>query len=372
MMHSASSKKVGIEFSDTMLRFVSLKQERSLLVPFDYAHISIPEGCLRDGKVTDEKRFVTFLKKVRKTHGITAAYIALPQDALRLVSGLLDTAVGTPTTEALKQLLQTKTKLDPSTMTYEKSLVLHSKKGRFMQLLAASTTVTEQYLRCFIVSGITPMSFEHSLQSLVNAVIPKGQTQSALVVVVGEYNTQLCIVVNECVVDTLTLDEGAMVTPGQYSTTLVAAINQYYIDWHTNKTYSGVVDTIKTVYLSGTALLIPGYADYISAAVKLPVFATNTWTNCFSFEDIIPRLTFDHSIEYAVAVGLALGRGSLSVLPHKHKRHLKRKKYLRMTGVVLLSFAFGVLAGLLVATVLFLARATPHYPVVLHKIALWW
>jgi len=372
MMHTTSSKKVGLEFSDNKVRFISLQQERRGLVPHAYAEIVIPEQCIREGKIVDEKRFTIFLKGLRKKYLITSAFVALPDNATRLLSGLVDMVASKgDTKDGTKELLQNNTSFDAQSATYEKKLVLYTKKGRYIQILAASTPVVEQYLRCFVEAGITPLSFEHPLQTHVSAILSKGSTGSFLVVITRGYQTHVCVVVNEYVVDVLTLDEGVRTDTEQYPVSVATAINQYYIDWHSNKTYQGIIEPITTLYISGVAALKEEYVDYLSRTLKLSVVVGNTWTNCFSFENIIPRITREQSFLYASVVGLALGKDGASVLPRRHKKYLKRKKYFYRTGALLLSFVVGLLAGLIVVTALFFAEVIPQVPL-LHKIASWW
>jgi len=375
MIHLSPLEKVGLEFSDTTLRFIRLKKQRELFLPLDFAEIAIPQGCVRDGKITNRTVFTKFLIEVKKSHAISSAYIALPSSSMRIVSGLIDAVTGVATASAIRQLLETKTSLTMKDLVSAKRLVLHTKKGRFIQLMAASTAVTQEFLTCFTKAGITPLSFEHQAQAQSAAILSQEDVRPIMMVRIDEHQTTLSIVIQGSVVDTTTLDEGSVSTTihatGQHSLSLVTAINNYYIQWHNTKAYNGIFETVKLVYLTGVGAAIEGYADFMSATLKLPVVEANTWTNCFSFETVIPKLTKVESLRYATVVGLALGTGTMSVLPHAHKKQLKRKKILRKLTIILFSFFTGLVVGLLVAVVLFITKLLPVITPVIHRIAAW-
>lgn len=375
MIHISPLEKVGLEFSDTTLRFIRLKKQREFFVPVDFAEIPIPVGCLRDGSIVNSASFIKFLSEIKKKYSLTAAYIALPSNAIKIVSGLVDAVSRVDTISAIQTLLETKTALPIKDMISAKRLVLHTKKGRFVQLVAAKTTIVQDFLNCFTKAGITPLSFEYQAQAQTAAILSKEDTRPILMVRIDKHQTTLAIVIEGSVVDTSTLDEGhasvGVHKPGERSLTLITAINNYYIQWHSNKEYKGVFDTVKTVYLTGEGAAEEGYADFMSATLKLPVVEGNTWANCFSFETMIPPLTRIESLRYATVVGLALGGGAMSVLPQTHKKHLKRKKLFKKFTMILVSFLLGVSVGLIVAIVLFVTKLLPSITPIIHRITSW-
>jgi Tfp pilus assembly PilM family ATPase len=83
-------------------------------------------------------------------------------------------------------------------------------------------------------------------------------------------------------------------------------INRRYMYWHENKEQFGSFPAIDTVYLCGGHSNLRGLSDYLSSSLKLKVVQVNPWINCFSLEDVVPKMTYETSMSYVTAIGLAL------------------------------------------------------------------
>ena len=57
---------VGLDFSDATMRFMDLEIHRHGLLPKRFAEMSIPEGCMKGGRIIDTEKFINFLKEVQK------------------------------------------------------------------------------------------------------------------------------------------------------------------------------------------------------------------------------------------------------------------------------------------------------------------
>jgi type IV pilus assembly protein PilM len=88
--------------------------------------------------------------------------------------------------------------------------------------------------------------------------------------------------------------------------TLKDEINRRYLYWHEKKSQYGSFPNIDTIYLCGGHSNMRGLADYLSVSLKLNVVQVNPWVNCVSFEEAIPDMTYEQSMSYVTAIGLAL------------------------------------------------------------------
>ena len=66
--------------------------------------------------------------------------------------------------------------------------------------------------------------------------------------------------------------------------------------------------SIKKIIISGKDAATPGLKEYLADAVGCRVDLANVWTNVFDFEHQIPKMSFEESLDYAPAIGLALSR----------------------------------------------------------------
>jgi type IV pilus assembly protein PilM len=84
-------------------------------------------------------------------------------------------------------------------------------------------------------------------------------------------------------------------------------IKKHFMYWqmHTSssKTQQGAVSR---VILVGGNANIEGLPQYLEAALEVPVEVGNVWANIFSFNEYIPTMHRDMSLEFATAAGLAL------------------------------------------------------------------
>ena len=68
----------------------------------------------------------------------------------------------------------------------------------------------------------------------------------------------------------------------------------------------GAGKIIKNIIISGQDASKIGNDSNISPDPKVPVEVARIWQNAFSSDDHIPQITFDDSLQYVIAAGLAL------------------------------------------------------------------
>ena len=65
--------------------------------------------------------------------------------------------------------------------------------------------------------------------------------------------------------------------------------------------------TIERILMCGGDANIPGLLEYLSSGLDTPIAFANPWINILpSFDKEIPPMTFNNSLRYATALGLAL------------------------------------------------------------------
>ncbi len=62
----AQTHATGVELSDTVLRFVKLKEHDRMVLPEHAGELPLPEGLLENGRVANKTKFIGFLKTARK------------------------------------------------------------------------------------------------------------------------------------------------------------------------------------------------------------------------------------------------------------------------------------------------------------------
>jgi Tfp pilus assembly PilM family ATPase len=85
----------------------------------------------------------------------------------------------------------------------------------------------------------------------------------------------------------------------------------FYWQSHIEKYRTYGLQEISHITLAGQDALIPGLRDYFSVSLKIPTDLANVWVNALSFDDEIPPLMYEESLDYAVALGLALPKNAV-------------------------------------------------------------
>ncbi len=68
----------------------------------------------------------------------------------------------------------------------------------------------------------------------------------------------------------------------------------------------GTNSPIEKMILCGKDAAIPGFSDYLSSSLKMPVEISNVWMNVSYYDNIVPPISFEDSLSYATSVGLVL------------------------------------------------------------------
>ncbi len=63
---------------------------------------------------------------------------------------------------------------------------------------------------------------------------------------------------------------------------------------------------IKKIVLIGDDAIIPGFSEYLSVSLKMPVVVGNVWENFERYKDEVPPLHFNDSVSFGACIGLSL------------------------------------------------------------------
>lgn len=331
---------VGVDFSDTTLRVLGLRQSIHGLVPSVYEEISLPDGCVVDGKIIDESAFVALLKKARTTHGYTRVRVAIPESQIYSATVAIDSAAKDDIRNSIELQLEDIIPLDNSETIFDYEILSETDTVIAVHVVAMPKIVAQTYSRIFESAGCMPLAFEMDSQATVRAVLSPKDTRSVLVVDIGSEQTVITIAVSGSALYTTTLDFGGNTLTGalmrekqidlaqahqelhvglsisrKETFPIIASalsvlrdeIDRRYVFWHDHKNDIVPFSSIEEIYLCGGYGATEGVADYLSASLKLPVTVANPWKNCASFEDVIPVIPHQEAQSYVTAIGLALG-----------------------------------------------------------------
>lgn len=206
-------------------------------------------------------------------------------------------------------------------------------------------SIIDQYIELFESAGMTPVSFLVENQALSKSIIKAGDLSTKLIVHVGDHKSVLSVISKGSVHFTSTVNIGSedftSAIMKEFGVSREEAIrmktekgthqdNQSTIFMSLINTASALKDeidhivlywqsrigkhdqtnerAISGVILGGRDALINGFKEYIHATVRLPVETANVWSNIYDLDKNIPKIQYIDSLDYAVAIGLALPR----------------------------------------------------------------
>ncbi|MDB5188822.1 MAG: pilM [Candidatus Nomurabacteria bacterium] len=397
----AHSPTTGMEISDTVLRFITLKQHDDSVLPEHYAEFAIPEGCLDNGRIINKKNFVAFLKTVTKHHDIDRLHLVLASSQVQTMNLSVKGAAPMYIREALEKTFV----LPSKDILYDYRAVGGDTETTTFQVTALPKIVSEEFLDCFKSVGSTILSIESVGHALSRALLPTVFHRTAMIVSIDTDVTTVTMVVNGKVSHTTMLEFGnkAFIDTIQKTLSigeeeaqkiardqglimekdrtvfdavvddcvaLVRHINDIYIAWRTaHKT----LPALEMVYLTGPGSIMKGLDEYLAVGLRAPVVCGNVWANCLSFDEHIPSLSQTESVRYGAAIGAALTSGdTINLVPLNHKKSLHRKHVVSVTTKIVLSFVLGVAVGFVVGKILTIPGIHAQALTLLHKIGARW
>ena len=332
----------GIDISTSGVKAVSLKESPHGLILSQYAQARLPLGVYTDGEITDQAAVTEALAMAAKAAGIFTANVALPESK----SYLFETAVqGMKRTErriAVEQHLDELIPLPPAETAFDIIDVGQDAQGNTRVAgIGFARRVVDDTLSVFDQAGIKVQALEGETFAMARALLPVGDTSTALIIDVGKTTTKVAIVakriprfaatigigghaltlavqkhfgVTESEARKVKAEHGIVSAPGNedYLAAMFSTISAIRDEisrrlayWQEKATLAGHEPVTHAVLAGGNAS-VRGLAEYLEGALRIPVVAGDVFTNLASRDTWIPDLDYTESLAYATAIGLAL------------------------------------------------------------------
>ncbi|OGI75728.1 hypothetical protein A3C67_03005 [Candidatus Nomurabacteria bacterium RIFCSPHIGHO2_02_FULL_42_19] len=334
----------GLDISDESLKFVELVPAKSGIRIGRYGERKIPVGIIESGKIKDPKRLEQVLLSLKKDEGLRFVRVSLPEEQVYLFRLHLDKVGLVNVREGIELSLEEHVPIPAQDAIFDYELLSEDEQGLELQVAAIPKNIIENYLSVFRNSMLSVQSFELEAQAISRAVIKKGDMETYMIVDFGQTRTGIFIISHGIAVFTSTLDlGGAMLTQmiaknfnvgleeaekmkrkfglernmankEIFSVLLNSAsvlrdeIVKHFLYWHTHKDEKDRNHPpIKKIILCGGDANLTGLPEYFSISIKNKVETANVWINIINTEKYIPEITFNRSLTFAAALGLALG-----------------------------------------------------------------
>jgi type IV pilus assembly protein PilM len=332
----------GIDVSTSGVKVARLVESPYGLVLGDYAQVRLPLGVYTDGEIVDRTAITGALVTAASAAGISVANVSLPESK----SYLFETsALGTKKAEwrvSVEQRLDELIPLPPSEIDFDIVSVGQGKQGGTLVAgIGFARRIVDDTLSVFDQAGIGVSALEGEPFAMARALLPVGDTSTALIIDVGKTTTKMTIVerriprfattigigghactlavqkhfgVTEAEARKVKAERGIVPAPGNedYLAAMLSTVSAIRDEisrrleyWQEKAAIAGHTPVTHVVLAGGNAS-IRGLPEYLEGSLRLPVVAGDVFTNLASRDTWIPTLDYTESLAYATAIGLAL------------------------------------------------------------------
>ena len=244
--------------------------------------------------------------------------------------------------DAVEFDLEAHVPLPPGETLFDYQVVRTSPQGTVVAVTAFARRVVETYERVFKAAGIVLRGLEIESHAMVRAALStKDKARVVMIVDMGKRSTRIAVADHGALSYTATVDFGGdMLTtalmkrfnlevgPAEEMKNargfLLGAENKDVVEavassisilrdelvrhvayWNNPSVESVPRDPVERIVIAGGNANMLGLAEYLSGALYLPVVVADVWQNVFSLDEYVPTMSFNESLEYAPAIGLA-------------------------------------------------------------------
>lgn len=340
----------GIDISDTSVKFVEFKESDGNLTLSNYGEERFSPGVVKEGEIIDAKQLIAVLSNVRKKINTDFVKVTLPEEKVYLFKTELPPEVeDEEIRDAVETHLEENVPISKNDVIFECVTLGRPPEKKDLEVLVTvyPQKIINSYVEVLHASGMSPLSFHTQGQAIAFSVIPKDKRGTFIVLNFGHTSSLVSIVKNGKVRFTSVVNIGGssltdavqkyfgvsraeaikmkskkylfsaeknnellMPLMNAFSA-MKDEINKVVIYWNGRGKIPTEEDEIKKVIMCGGDSTLFGFAKYLYLTLNIETEPGNVWTNAFSIEKNIPDMSFQESLDFAGAIGMALPFNSL-------------------------------------------------------------
>jgi Tfp pilus assembly PilM family ATPase len=321
---------VGLSFSDRHVRYVEFRKKgwhRNVELK-NYSTINLPPNVIVNGEIRDPKKLTELLTELKEEFSINFVRASLPEEKGYLYSTEIPYEPGEDIYDGVGFTLEENAPIAVTEALYDYRVIeVDSQKH------LAKTVVTvfprdfvEAYLNVLSDAGITVLSFELEAVAVARSVVNEEDPKTYMVIHRFNDKIGLYMVSKNVVFFTSTFSLGvdsisantqkeadeAAGSNMEYQSPDVGLVNaeiEKLAGYWASHVGGGInKGKIEGLILCGAGVNDKVFFNNLVKATKFKVEYANVWQNIFSLDDYVPSISADLSLEYSVAVGLALSK----------------------------------------------------------------
>lgn len=309
----------GLDISDDAIRCIKYNESRNGYTLQCYGTRLLRPGIVEDGYIKDEKALTTELMSLVKELKISTVKASLPEERMYLFKTEVPRVDDDQIRQNIEFKLEENVPLPASDAIFFFDRLPDSlSNGK----LYASVSVTPRdlvssYLKVLQSAGLTVVSFEIQAKAIGRSTVSRDSSDTKLIVNIMNKKTGLYIVSSGAICFTSTISWGGELVRGKKITEindditlLKKEIERVCAYWSqhgsSQNSSSGGNQSIKSIVITGRDAILVSQVSHLSPDPSIEVCVADIWQNAFSINHYIPKISFEDSLDYATAAGLAL------------------------------------------------------------------
>ena len=337
---------IGLDISDSVIRYISFKNKGTRREIDVFGEVAVPEGAMLEGHINKPNVVASVLRGVSDKLKNKFVRVSLPEEKAYIYQTQIPKAEGVDIREAVLFSLEENVPIKPSEAVFDFVIVPSPNENTDhidVIVTVIPQKVSEIYELVTTEAGFFPISFEISSQAIARSVIDPRDNKVRLILNLNETKTGFSIVSKGLVRFTSTVSMGASqidktladlmkissneakemkkksVIEGEQNMEMISQLMEIVKPikdeilklesyWRTHGAgRSGLSKEIVEIIFVGRDTAVPAVAEFFETTVGIKTTVANVWDNAFSLDDQVPEIDFYHSLDYAGAIGLALG-----------------------------------------------------------------
>ncbi len=317
----------GISIEDTAIRYVEFSRNKEGLALEKYDFVEIPEGVIVSGEVAKKDVLVRLLSELKEKHNLNYIRSVVPEEKGYIFRTKLPKASSSDMNTAVEFVIEENVPISVREAVFDYSVVENKEEEEGdidVSVTVVPENVVSSYMDIFSSAGMTALHFEMESQAVLKASVSREDNDPHLLV--HFFDKKICIaiasdgVINFSSTVYFPYENGTATGLGEKkrrSNFLDRITDSVFEEFksETNKIISywnSQFEKINEKPATISSLIVSGYsadsAELLNklAVLNMEVSVSNVWVNAFSFESFVPSIPKSESLEYAVAVGLAL------------------------------------------------------------------
>lgn len=290
----------GLDISDDAIRCIEFSKKMNGLTIHRYGTRKLQPGIVESGYIKNETELIKELSILVKDLKIHTVKSSLPEERMYLFKTEVPSLDESQIRQNIEFKLEENVPLSPTDSLF--FFDLFPNKGNtdktFASVSVAPRELVNSYLKVIRAANLEVISFEIQPKAITRAVLPVDSKETQMIVYGMNNKVGIYIVSAGVLCFTSTIN----INIDSDKNTLHHELKKVYTYWNEHEEGK----SINKIILSGMDAMKMSEDSKLSPDPKITVEVAHIWQNAFSSDHYIPPISFNDSLEYVVATGLAL------------------------------------------------------------------